>query len=217
MADGKIDVVLEDWQQHPLTVNQQYIEERVGRQRSARTASIGAHRLVHPDVPAEAVPAVQDLEGPEGQGEHLQVARSRARRGCSSAATRPTSRRTRQLIKALGLNFKHVVAGAEPAQVARWSQLYKQKKPVLFYWYTPQYLNAQYDLVRGASCRRAPRAASTRTTRSWAATPSSTSARTPYHLDKLFSGEVREERLAGRRRAQEVGSGRRTTRTSSRT
>ena len=54
----------------------------------------------------------------------------------------------RALIKELGLNLKHVVAGAEPAQVARWSQLYKQKKPVLFYWYDPQYLNAQYDLVR---------------------------------------------------------------------
>ena len=54
----------------------------------------------------------------------------------------------RALIKGLGLNLKHVVAGAEPAQVARWSQLYKQKKPVLFYWYDPQYLNAQYDLVQ---------------------------------------------------------------------
>ena len=72
---------------------------------------------------------------------------SRARRACSWAGTRPTSRRT-ALIKELGLNFKHVVAGAEPAQVARWSQLYKQKKPVLFYWYDPQYLNAQYDLVQ---------------------------------------------------------------------
>ena len=52
------------------------------------------------------------------------------------------------LIAGLGLNFKHIVAGAEPAQVARWSQLYKQKKPVIFYWYDPQYLNAQYDLVQ---------------------------------------------------------------------
>ena len=51
-----------------------------------------------------------------------------------------------QLIKALGLNFKFVSVGAEPAQVARWTQLYKQKKPVLFYWYTPQYLNSQYQL-----------------------------------------------------------------------
>ena len=54
----------------------------------------------------------------------------------------------RALIKGLGLNLKHVVAGAEPAQVARWTQLYKQKKPVLFYWYDPQYLNAAYDLVQ---------------------------------------------------------------------
>ena len=29
----------------------------------------------------------------------------------------------KELIKALGLNFKFVTAGAEPAQVARWSQL----------------------------------------------------------------------------------------------
>ncbi len=54
----------------------------------------------------------------------------------------------RALIKDLGLNLKHVVAGAEPAQVARWTQLYKQKKPVLFYWYDPQYLNATYKLVQ---------------------------------------------------------------------
>jgi glycine betaine/proline transport system substrate-binding protein len=51
-----------------------------------------------------------------------------------------------QLIKALGLNFKFVSVGAEPAQVARWTQLYKQKKAVIFYWYTPQYLNQQYPL-----------------------------------------------------------------------
>jgi glycine betaine/proline transport system substrate-binding protein len=63
-----------------------------------------------------------------------------------------------QLIKQLGLNFKFVSVGAEPAQVARWTQLYKQKKPVLFYWYTPQYLNSAYQLSeiqlppRGKKC-----------------------------------------------------------------
>ena len=50
------------------------------------------------------------------------------------------------LIKALKLNLKFVSVGAEPAQVARWTQLYKQKKPVLFYWYDPQYLNASYQV-----------------------------------------------------------------------
>ena len=53
----------------------------------------------------------------------------------------------KELIKALGLNLKHVTAGAEPAQVARWTQLYKQKKPVIFYWYTPQFYNQEYDLA----------------------------------------------------------------------
>ena len=63
-----------------------------------------------------------------------------------------------QLIKQLGLNFKFVSVGAEPAQVARWTQAYKQKKPILFYWYTPQYLNTAYQLSeiklppRGKNC-----------------------------------------------------------------
>ena len=51
-----------------------------------------------------------------------------------------------ELLDALGLDFKFVSVGAEPAQVARWSQLYKQHKAVIFYWYTPQYLNQEYDL-----------------------------------------------------------------------
>ena len=52
----------------------------------------------------------------------------------------------KELIEALGLDLKHVTAGAEPLQVARWSQAAKQQKPVL-YWYTPQYLNQEYDLA----------------------------------------------------------------------
>ncbi len=38
------------------------------------------------------------------------------------------------LIKALDLNLKLVTVGAEPAEVARFEQLYEQNKPVLFYW-----------------------------------------------------------------------------------
>ena len=90
----------------------------------------------------------------------------------------------RALIKGLGLNLKHVVAGAEPAQVARWSQLYKQKKPVLFYWYDPQYLNAQYDLVQVKLPTRFEAAWTTRRSAAKHACeyPS-------YGLDKLISGK----------------------------
>ena len=81
------------------------------------------------------------------------------------------------IIQGLGLNFKHVVAGAESAQVARWSQLYKQKKPVIFYWYDPQYLNAPYDLVRVKLPAR-PRGA--RTTRRRAASTRARTRRTAW-------------------------------------
>ena len=99
----------------------------------------------------------------------------------------------RALIKELGLNLKHVVAGAEPAQVARWSQLYKQKKPVLFYWYDPQYLNAQYDLVRVQLPKRFAGCLDDEKLKGKHACqyPS-------YGLDKLNLEEVRDERLAGR-------------------
>ena len=52
-----------------------------------------------------------------------------------------------QLIQALGLNLKHVTVGAETAEVARYSQLIAQKKPVIFYWWTPEYRNAELNLV----------------------------------------------------------------------
>src|SRR5204863_491461 len=35
----------------------------------------------------------------------------------------------------------------EPAEVARFSQTIQQHKPVIFYWWTPQYLNNNLDLA----------------------------------------------------------------------
>ena len=96
-----------------------------------------------------------------------------------------------------------MVAGAEPAQVARWTQLYKQKKPVLFYWYDPQYLNAQYDLVQVQL--PSPDEDAARTTRRRVATPKKYACAYPsYRLDKLVSKEFLDERLAGAQVHQEV-------------
>jgi len=50
------------------------------------------------------------------------------------------------LVKNLGINLKVVFAGTEAAQLTEIETDYKAKKPVLFYWYTPQYLNVQYKL-----------------------------------------------------------------------
>ena len=98
-------------------------------------------------LPAQAYPAFKTWRGLKGKESVFKSPESGSQ-GMFLGGDPSYVQKDRALIKELGLNFKHVVAGAEPAQVARWSQLYKQKKPVLFYWYDPQYLNAQYDLVR---------------------------------------------------------------------
>jgi len=48
------------------------------------------------------------------------------------------------LVKNLKINLKVVFAGTEAAQLTEIESDYKAKKPVIFYWYTPQYQNAIY-------------------------------------------------------------------------
>jgi glycine betaine/proline transport system substrate-binding protein len=54
------------------------------------------------------------------------------------------------LVKNLKLNLKVVFAGTEAAQLTEIESDYKAKKPVLFYWYTPQYQNAIYKFTQVA-------------------------------------------------------------------
>ena len=91
-GDGRrqVDAVLEDWQ-HVAQYKQYIDKQQTVVARAARTAS-RAHRVVHPDVPDEAHPEFATWKGLKGK-ETLFKSPESARRACSSAATRPTSRR----------------------------------------------------------------------------------------------------------------------------
>jgi len=52
------------------------------------------------------------------------------------------------LVKNLNINLKVVFAGTEAAQLTEIESDYKAKKPVIFYWYTPQYQNAIYKFTQ---------------------------------------------------------------------
>ncbi len=54
------------------------------------------------------------------------------------------------LVKNLKINLKVVFAGTEAAQLTEIESDYKAKKPVLFYWYTPQFQNAIYKFSQVA-------------------------------------------------------------------
>ena len=157
-------------------------------------------------------PEFKTWEGLKGKEELFKTAESGSQ-GMFLGGDPSYVQKDKELIEALDLNLKHVTAGAEPAQVARWTQLYKQKKPVIFYWYTPQYLNQEYDLAEvelpevSRTARTTPRPAATRS--------STARIRRSTNIQKLFTKEFADSVARVRRADQDAshergpGTGRR--------
>jgi glycine betaine/proline transport system substrate-binding protein len=144
MADGKVDAVLEDWQH--VDEYKKYIDD-------AGTVVMGGPLGVEghigwfiPQYLMDEHPEFKTWKGLKGQEELFKTPES-GDQGMFLGGDPSYVQKDKELIEALDLNLKHVTAGAEPAQVARGRQLYKQQKPVLFYWYTPQFYNQEYDLA----------------------------------------------------------------------
>jgi glycine betaine/proline transport system substrate-binding protein len=144
MADGKVDAVLEDWQHTDEYAK--YIDKAGTVVQGGPLGVEGHIGWFIPKYLMDEHPEFKTWEGLKGKEDLFKTAES-GDQGMFLGGDPSYVQKDKELIEALGLNFKHVTAGAEPAQVARWSQLYKQQEPVIFYWYTPQYLNQQYDLA----------------------------------------------------------------------
>jgi glycine betaine/proline transport system substrate-binding protein len=144
MADGKVDAVLEDWQhvdQYKQYVTKQKSVVLVGD--NGLTGHIGWYI---PTYLMKQYPQFKTWRGLKGKEDVFKTPESGSQ-GMFLGGDPSYVQKDKQLIEALGLNLKHVTVGAEPAEVARWTQAYRQKKPVLFYWWTPHYLHAQYQLA----------------------------------------------------------------------
>ncbi len=144
MADGEVDAVLEDWQHVDQYAT--FIDEQGTVVDGGELGVEGHIGWFIPKYVMDANPEFETWEGLKGKEELFKTAESGSQ-GMFLGGDPSYVQKDKELIQALGLNFKHVTAGAEPAQVARWSQLYKQQKPVIFYWYTPQFLNQEYELA----------------------------------------------------------------------
>jgi len=144
MADGKVDAVLEDWQH--VDQYKQYVTKQKSVALVGDNGLVGHIGWYIPAYLMKQHPEFKTWRGLKGK-ESLFKSPESGSQGMFLGGDPSYVQKDKELIRALGLDFKHVTAGAEPAQVARWTQLYKQKKPVIFYWYTPQYLNAQYQLA----------------------------------------------------------------------
>jgi glycine betaine/proline transport system substrate-binding protein len=143
MADGKTDAVLEDWQH--VAQYKQYITKQHTVVMGGANGVTGHIGWYIPTYLMQKYPQFKTWTGLKGKESVFKSPESGSQ-GMFLGGDPSYVQKDKQLIQTLGLNFKFVSVGAEPAQVARWTQLYKQKKPVIFYWYTPQYLNLQYKL-----------------------------------------------------------------------
>jgi len=144
LAHAKVDAVLEDWQH--VDQYKQYATKQKSVVVEGSNGVNGHIFWAIPDYLMKQYPQFKTWQGLKGK-ESIFKSPESGSQGMFLGGDPSYVQKDQQLIQALGLNLKFVSVGAESAQTARWTQLVKQKKPVLFYWYTPQYLNAQYHLV----------------------------------------------------------------------
>ncbi len=143
MAQGKVDAVLEDWQH--VAQYKQYGTKQKTVQLEGSNGLTGHIGWFIPRYLLKKYPGFKTWKGLKG---HEKVFSSpEAPDGMFLGGDPSYEQKDTQLIEALGLNLKHVTVGAETAEVARFSQLIAQKKPVIFYWWTPEYRNSSLDLV----------------------------------------------------------------------
>jgi glycine betaine/proline transport system substrate-binding protein len=144
MSDGKVDAVLEDWGNTKLKVNAKFFK-------SKKLIDLGSNGVLGhigwfiPTYLMKQHPELKSWTALKKDWTLFKTVDSQGK-GLFLGGDPTYVQKDQQLIKELGLNLFFLSVGSEPAQVARWTQYYKQKKPILFYWYTPQYLNSTYKL-----------------------------------------------------------------------
>jgi len=144
MADGKVDAVLEDW--NHVDQYKQFVAKQKSVVLVRANGLVGHIGWFVPKYLLKQYPQFKTWRGLRGKESVFKSAESGSQ-GMFLGGDPSYVQKDKELIELLGLDFKHVTVGAEPAEVARFSQQIKQRKPVIFYWWTPQYLNQQLNLA----------------------------------------------------------------------
>jgi glycine betaine/proline transport system substrate-binding protein len=148
-----VDAVLEDWQ-HVAQYTQ--YEQRLKTVEDAGSNGLTGHSGWY--VPTYVVQQHPELKTWAGLLKDWALFRTPKSAGKGALLGGAPSYITADLplIRNLQLNLKIVYTGSEAAQITQVKQAYAQKKPILFYWYTPQWLNAELRLTEVMLPARTP-------------------------------------------------------------
>ena len=145
MGNGEVDVVIENWG-HPDLV-QKYITEQKTAQDAGPNGNIGVIGWYVPPWMAQQHPDITDWNNLNkyadmfkstesgGQGQLLD--------GDPSFVTNDEA-----LVTNLKLNYKVVYSGSEAALITTFRQAQQNKKPVIGYFYEPQWFMSEVPLVK---------------------------------------------------------------------
>ncbi|MFD4141601.1 ABC transporter substrate-binding protein [Streptomyces sp. NBC_00390] len=144
LSKGDIDAIMEDWG-HPKE-EKQYVETK---KTVVKAGDLGVEGHIGWFVPkyfADAHPDVTDWKNLNKYAKDFRTAESGDKgeilEGSPDYVTNDDA-----IIKNLKLDLKTNYSGSEAAQITAIKKYAKEKKPFLTYWWTPQWLNAQVDLV----------------------------------------------------------------------
>lgn len=145
LNSGKIDAVLEDWGGTPDKIDL-YVEEKKSVVEGGDLGVTGHIGWFVPKYLVDEHPDIAEWENLNKYSDLFRTAESGDKgqllEGSPSYTTNDAA-----IIENLELDFKTVYAGSEAAQITQITENYKAKKPFITYWWTPQWLNAQVDLV----------------------------------------------------------------------
>ena len=142
---GEVDVILENWG-HP-DLEKIYITDKKVAVDAGQTGNVGIIGWYVPKWFADEHPDVTDVANLNKYADLFKTSES-GDKGQFLGTDPSYVQYDEALVKNLGLDFKVIFTGSENATIEAIKQAVAQKKPLLFYWWDPHWLNSQLELTR---------------------------------------------------------------------
>ena len=145
LNNGKADAIMEDWGGSPKK-EKLYVEDKKTVVKGGDLGVVGHIGWFVPKYYADANPEAMDAKNLNAFAKDFRSANSGDQGEFLGAAPSYVTY-DEHLIKNFKLNFKIKETGNEAAQIKEIQQKYRDKEPFITYWWDPQWLNADIELV----------------------------------------------------------------------
>jgi glycine betaine/proline transport system substrate-binding protein len=145
LASGQIDVILENWGHDDF--KKKYIDDRKVAVEQGLTGNKGIIGWYVPPWMAKAHPDITDYRNLNEYAEEFKTSKTGGK-GQFLAGDPSFVTNDEALVKNLGLDYQVSYAGSEDALIAAFRKAEKDKKPMIGYFYSPQWLLAELKLVK---------------------------------------------------------------------